>query len=186
MGHLSRDAGAAFETAIVNKLTVLRQQRIVARFQKNEVAFRLRGKRDQAKSYQPTDPAGADFSGMLVGSGLAFSLEAKSTGMDKQTGKLGEFILEDRIPKTQLEDLVVTAQEGGLSMLSLQFRPDLEPWQTFILPWEEVPWRLRKINHSVAMHEIPQRYRVVNNMVLFEHLICQVGSRWELRGAAPF
>ncbi len=172
MGHFSRNIGAEFEGAVTNKLKVLQQQRIVARFQHNTPTWRKRG-----GYYQPTEASGADFSGMLYG-GLHFSLEAKSTGTDKRTGKLQEFVRETRVPRVQYEDLEISANHGALSLLALQFRPDLEPWQTFVIPWSLVPWRERVKNHSVAMHEIDQRWRITGDTVLFEHLVFKVAGRW--------
>jgi len=162
MGNFSRDVGATFEQAIANRLLVLRQQNIVARFQHNTPTWRKRG-----SFYHPTVPSGADFSGVLWG-GLAFAAECKSTGVDKDTKRLKEFVREDRIPQTQLDDLELTARAGGLSVLVLQFRPDLAPWSIFVVPWLEVPWRLRKVYSSVSAEAL-EPWRAKEEHVLFEH-----------------
>jgi hypothetical protein len=168
LGHFSRDVGDDFEKAIKNKLTVLQQQRIVSRFQHNHAVRVFQGGRARF-----IEASGADFSGMLVG-GIAFSIEAKSTGCEKRVAgayrRPKEFVLEDRIPDTQRADLEVTARDGGLSLLVLQFRPELVPWGIYVIPWPLVPWRMRKVNHSVSMEAV-EPWRLTGDQILLERHI---------------
>lgn len=176
MGHFSRDIGAEFEDAVATRLTVLKQQRIVARYQHNGPTWRKRG-----AYYRPTVPSGADFAGMLYG-GLAFACEAKTTGFDKRTGKGGEFIREERIPQTQLDDLEITAQCGGLAVLALQFRPGpLAPWSIFVVPWQKVPWRKRKILHSVSADAL-EPWRLHADQILFERFLIRSEKGMQIMG----
>lgn len=162
MGHLSRELGKQLEDSIITKLTILRQQGIVPWFQKNEPTFRKRG-----GFYQPTIASGADFAGIFC-NGFAWTMEAKSTGMDAQTGRLGEFVREERIPATQAAHLDATVRAGALALMVLQFRPSNEPWSLFAIPWVEVPWRKHRVRHFVTPEDLGAFKMPAHTMILDE------------------
>ncbi len=160
MGHFTRDIGKQLEDATATKLTVLRQQGIVAWWQKNDPSYRRRG-----GFYQPTIASGADFSGTFMG-GLSFALETKSIGVKKETGKIDEFCLEQRIPVVQLDHLNATARSGAVSILVLQFRHPNAPWALFGVPWLQVPWRKHRVRHFVTHDDLGSFRLPAHTMIL--------------------
>lgn len=162
MAKISDSVGRAFEEAIENKLTVLKQTRIVAWWEHQQPRMFRRG-----GVWLKGEASGADFSGVLEG-GRAFALEAKSVGPEHEREPV--LILEKHVSEKQRDHLNAVARAGGLAVLAVQFRHELAPWLTAVITWSSVPWERAKVRSHLRA-EACARHRIPADRHLFEHLI---------------
>lgn len=143
--RFAKAIGSRLEDEVENRLELLLQQGIIGWYQRNEpglVRGRGRGGWTQA------EPAGADFSGTIVG-GRSFAIECKSCdGLEpfQYTRLLHTKGEKKGQKKRQLLHLEAEARAGGLGLLLVEWRPEASPWLTALIPIEVCPWRVRVTN----------------------------------------
>lgn len=160
-------AGKLHEKRIEAELRVAVEQGVIAWWAKNEPTFRAVGR----GKFLPVAAGGADFAGVLTG-GLAFSVEAKSTGEPR--------FYRSAIPEGQARHLDAVAKNGGLAVLAVQFRtgPGGVGWPSFALPWGAVPWAMQRDALSISVRDVAghELFSGFVKMMVAQCVVC--GACW--------
>lgn len=87
----------------------------------------------------------ADYTLLLPG-GIYAACEAKSTKRD--------VLLRSEVAAKQADHLERVASAGGVAFLLLEYRHDDRPPTRFSVPWNDVPWKIRRSAPSVAEEDV--------------------------------
>lgn len=144
--------GALFETWVEGQHAIAVAKKILFCVEKTEPHQKIvRGQKIFAR------PGISDYIGVLH-CGRAYAAEAKSSS----TGTL----LRSRIRPMQAIWLSKTQEAGGLAVLLVEFTYPKERRlpDRFAIPWQHVPWRVRRSAESVAPEDL-EPWRIVSNLV---------------------